>query len=123
MFVQGKGNSIVLGKILQEMYAKESFLDYLQKYNALAEDIGSSKVKLACRWVVWNSALGEELGDCMISGTSNAMQLQGVIDEIEKGPLEDGVVEKLEKMWKGIEDDASGDNFSTFKRLQKAGVL
>ncbi|TVY33895.1 Oxidoreductase [Lachnellula subtilissima] len=122
----GVGNfdpSTVLGKILQDMYATDSLLEYLQRYGELAEEIGSSRVGLACRWVVWNSALREDLGDCMISGASRAKQLQDVIDEIEKGPLEDSVVERLEKMWKDIEDDAPGDNFSTFRRLQKAGVL
>ncbi|TVY92166.1 Oxidoreductase [Lachnellula willkommii] len=122
----GVGNfdpSTVLGKILQDMYATDSLLDYLQKFGELAEEIGSSKVGLACRWVVWNSALREDLGDCMVSGASRAKQLQDVLDEIEKGPLEDSVVERLEKMWKDIEADAPGDNFSTFRRLQKAGVL
>ncbi|TVY51230.1 Oxidoreductase sirO [Lachnellula cervina] len=122
----GVGNfdpSTVLGKILQDMYATDSLLDYLEKFSALAEEIGSSKVGLACWWVVWNSALREDLGDCMVSGASRAKQIQDVIDEIEKGPLEDSVVERLEKMWKDIEAVAPGDNFSTFRRLQKAGVL
>ncbi|TVY38375.1 Oxidoreductase [Lachnellula occidentalis] len=122
----GVGNfdpSTVLGKILQQMYGTDSLLEYLQRYSELAEEIGSSRVGLACRWVVWNSALREDLGDCMVSGASRAKQLQDVIDEIEKGPLEDSVVERLEKMWKDIEDDAPGDNFTTFRRLQKAGVL
>jgi aryl-alcohol dehydrogenase-like predicted oxidoreductase len=122
----GKGTfnpSTTFGKILQEMYNKESFLDYLQKYNELADQIGSSKVGLACRWVVWNSALKPDFGDCMIPGASSGKQLQDQIDEISKGPLEDWVVERLEEMWKGIEDDAPGDNFSTFKKLRDAGML
>lgn len=105
------------------MYGKESFLDYLQKYNELAAKIGCSKVGLACRWVVWDSALRVELGDSFIPGASTAKQLQEVIDEIEKGPLDDWVVGKLEDMWKDVEDDASTDNFSTFKRLREAGML
>lgn len=59
----------------------------------------------------------------MVSGASRANQIQDVIDEIEEGPLEDSVVERLERMWKDIEAVSPGDNFSTFRRLQKAGVL
>ncbi|TVY56825.1 Oxidoreductase sirO, partial [Lachnellula suecica] len=83
----GKGTfdrSTILGKILQDMFGGESFLDFLQKYNELAEEIGSSKVGLALRWVVWNSFLRAELGDCVIPGASSGKQLQDLLDEIEK---------------------------------------
>ena len=122
----GLGNyesSTVLGKILQHMYGKESYLKYLEEYGKLAKESGNTKVGLAYRWVVWNSLLGEEKGDCVILGASSARQLRETVKEIEKGPLEPWVLEKLGTMFKSIENDDPGDNFKTFKKLRAEGVL
>jgi aryl-alcohol dehydrogenase-like predicted oxidoreductase len=104
------------------MYGKESYLKYLEEYARLAEESGNSKAGLAYRWVVWNSVLGEE-GDCVVLGASSAGQLRETVREIEKGPLEPWVLEKLNAMFKGIENDDPGDNFTTFKKLRAEGVL
>lgn len=105
------------------MYGSESFLRYVEEYGKLAEESGNSKAGLAYRWVVWNGVLGEVEGDCVILGASSAKQLKQTISEIERGPLEAWVMERLDEMFKGIENDDPGDNFTTFKRLKAAGAL
>jgi aflatoxin B1 aldehyde reductase len=45
------------------------------------------------------------------------------VREIQKGPLEGWVVERLEAMWRSIKADAPGNNFETYKKLSKAGLL
>ncbi len=122
----GKGNfdpSTVLGKILHEMYCKLSYLEYLKEYNVLAKEAGSKQAGLAYRWIAWHSELDAEKGDAMVLGASGANQLEEIIGEINKGPLEVWVVERLERMWKFIEKDAPGDNFGTFKKLTKLWLL
>jgi len=69
--------------------------------------------------VVWNSALGEE-GDCVVMGATNVSQLEETLMEIERGPLEGLAVKRLDEMWKGIEADAPGNNYSTYKKLREA---
>jgi len=112
----------MLGKILQNMYGKRSFLRYLEEYAKLAEESGNTTSGLAYRWAVWNSALGEN-GDCAILGASSPAQLRETIDEIDKGPLEPWVLERLETMFEGIKNEDPGHNFATFKKLKAAGEL
>lgn len=120
----GRGNydpNFVLGKILGKMYGKDEFFKYLEEYEKLANESGNSKIGLAHRWIVWSSTLGE--GDCVILGARTAGQLRETISEIEKGPLENLILEKLEIMFKWIENDDPGNNFSTFKKLKATGEL
>ncbi|KAF8861786.1 Aldo/keto reductase [Acephala macrosclerotiorum] len=123
---EGKGlfnPSTVLGKILHDMYGKPSYLKFLEEYRKLCEEMGESPAGLAYRWMVWNSALRVEEGDVVVLGVSSAGQLENTILEVEKGRLDGIVVERLNEMWKEIEKDAPGDNFGTYKRLLKAGIL
>ena len=105
------------------MYCKPSYLEYLREYKVLAKEAGLKQAGLAYRWMAWHSELDVENGDAMVLGASSAKQLEETIKEIKKGPLETWVVEKLERMWKLIEKDAPGDNFGTFKKLTKLGLL
>jgi aflatoxin B1 aldehyde reductase len=72
---------------------------------------------------VWNSALKAGSDDCVILGASSTKQLKDTIVEIEKGPLEEWVLERLEKMWKTVEKDAPQDNDATYNKLIAAGGL
>lgn len=122
----GIGNfnpNTVLGKILHEMYGKPSFLKALEEYGRLAEEAGTSKAGLALRWVVWNSELDVERGDMVVLGASSGRQLRETVSEIGKGPLEGWVVERLDDLWRSVEADAPGNNFETFTKLTKAGLL
>ncbi|KUJ06949.1 Aldo/keto reductase [Mollisia scopiformis] len=115
--------STVLGKILHEIYGKPNFLQFLEEYRALCEEMGERPAGVAYRWVVWNSGLDVERGDQVVVGASGARQLEETILEIRKGKLEGWVCERLDAMWKKVEAEAPGDNFTTFKKLMDAGLL
>jgi aryl-alcohol dehydrogenase-like predicted oxidoreductase len=105
------------------MCGKPSYLKALEEFGKLAEEAGTSKAGLACRWVAWNSFLEAEKGDMVVLGASSGRQLSETVREIQKGPLEGWVVERLEAMWRSIEVDAPGNNFETYTKLSKAGLL
>ncbi|KAH8679088.1 NADP-dependent oxidoreductase domain-containing protein [Tricladium varicosporioides] len=114
----------ILGKILHEKYGKPPFLEFLKKYANLVEELGDGgRAGLAYRWICWHSELDGEKGDGIVIGVSSAVQLEQTVEEVEKGPLPEWVVERLESMWKEVEGLASGDNFSTYKKLKDAGLL
>lgn len=115
--------STVLGKILQDMYGKPVYLEFLDEYAKLAKESGNSPAGMAYRWVVWNSALKPELGDAVILGATSATQLRNTAEEIEKGPLEAWVVDKLDELWGTVENDAPQDNFNTYKKLAASGGI
>jgi len=105
------------------MYDKPSYLAALEEFGKLAEEAGTTKAGLAYRWVVWNSFLDPEKGDAVVLGASSGKQLTETVSEIEKGPLEGWVVQRLEKLWRSLEADAPRNNFETFTKLTKAGLL
>ncbi|KAG0653032.1 Sirodesmin biosynthesis O [Hyphodiscus hymeniophilus] len=122
----GVGNfnhSTVLGKILQDMYGKPVYLEFLDGYAKLAEENGISKAGMAYRWVVWNSALKPALGDCVVLGASSAKQMKNTVEEIDKGPLGQKIVSRLDRLWQSVENDAPQDNFATYKKLAASGAL
>lgn len=97
---------IIYGSILQKLYNKPLLLDFLRQFGELSEESGVSKLGLAYRWMRYHSALRGELGDTIIFGASKEQQVEETLTEIEKGPLEDWVAKRLDKMWKPIEKDA-----------------
>ncbi|KAH7410978.1 NADP-dependent oxidoreductase domain-containing protein [Cadophora sp. MPI-SDFR-AT-0126] len=124
----GEGNfnrGTVLGKILQSMYGGERYLEFLERFGALVEEmgVGETRVGVAYRWVVWHGGLDGEKGDQVVVGASSAKQLRETVKEIEKGPLEEWVIRRLDEMWKDVEDEAPENNFVTFAKLVKAGEL
>ena len=92
-------------------------MELLRKFHELSEETGISKGGLAGRWVRWHSVLGKE--DSLIIGASSVEQLEGMVQELEKGPLEMRVVERIEEMWDGVKDVAPTDNFADFLKLAK----
>jgi aflatoxin B1 aldehyde reductase len=67
--------------------------------------------------------LETEKGDMVVLGARSGKQLSETVREIQKGPLEGWVVERLEAMWRSIKADAPGNNFETYTKLSKAGLL
>ena len=105
------------------MYGKPSYLEALEEFGKLADEAGTTKAGLAYRWEVWNSFLDPEKGDAVVLGASSGEQLNETLKQIEKGPLKGWVVQRLEELWRSIEADAPGNNFETFTKLTKAGLL
>ena len=105
------------------MYGKPSYLEALEEFGKLADEAGTTKAGLAYRWEVWNGFLDPEKGDAVVLGASSGEQLNETLKQIEKGPLKGWVVQRLEELWRSIEADAPGNNFETFTKLTKAGLL
>ncbi|UKZ78632.1 hypothetical protein TrVFT333_006378 [Trichoderma virens FT-333] len=116
----GKGNwdpNTITGKIFRDLYYKPSYLKMLEEFGKLSSETGVSRSGLAYRWVRYHSALKSELGDEMILGSVTAQQLEEALAELDKGPLEASVVEKLEGLWQLIKDDAPIDNLISVRKV------
>ena len=62
----------------------------------------------ALRWLNWHSLLEPERGDAIIIGASSVKQIEENLENLEKGPLPDGVVGAIGEAWKIV----GGDNFT-----------
>ncbi|KAL3422930.1 aldehyde reductase [Phlyctema vagabunda] len=108
--------STLMGKFHRELFYRPSYLKLLEEFGKLSEQSGVSRVGLAYRWVAYHSVLKQELGDEMILGASSGKQFQQTVEEIEKGPLEHWVAEKIEELWDLVKDDPV-DNVKAFKAV------
>lgn len=90
----------------REMYAdKESLLTALEEWCVLAREVGMSQAELAYRWITWHSALKSENGDGLVVGARTAAQLEETLTNIEKGPLQASLVERIEKVWDPVKGE------------------
>lgn len=103
------------GMVNRHLYYKPSYLNVLRVYGKLSEESGVSKAGLAYRWVRYHSALKGELGDAMIIGANSAKQFRETVEEIEKGPLEQWVAERIDALWESVKDDAPIDNLRAIR--------
>jgi aflatoxin B1 aldehyde reductase len=112
--LDGKGRfdkSTPIGEMYSNLYARESYLSALEKWDQAARDEGVTKAELAYRWVKYNSPLKKEHGDAIIIGASSLQQLQETLDAVKKGPLSDKAVKAIDDIWETIKHEAPLDNY------------
>ena len=100
------------------MYGKESLYQALDEWAEIANDAGISKAALAYRWIAYHSALKRENGDAIILGASKVGQLEESLEAIERGPLDEKTVERVDAIWSKVEHEAPLDNYNSFASLQ-----
>lgn len=106
------------GAINRYMYYKPEYFKMLEAFGKLADESGISKIGLAYRWVRYHSALDGSRGDEMIIGASTAAQFRETVAEVQKGPLEDWVVERLDECWQMVKDVAPLNGMEAAKQVQ-----
>lgn len=117
---QGKGNwdpNTVFGKLFRDLYLKPSYMNLLRELGSLSETSNVSRSGLAHRWVRYHSALSPELGDGVLIGAVTAEQLEQTVAELEKGPLPDWVVKRIDELWEGVRDDSPVSNLASFRKI------
>ncbi|KAK2068943.1 hypothetical protein P8C59_003557 [Phyllachora maydis] len=95
------------GKLYRARYFKDSTFQALQLVEAATEKQGLSMIETALRWVVHHSKLNVVDGnDGIIIGVSSKAQLEANLNQLEKGPLPDEVVQVLDEAWQVVKADA-----------------
>ncbi|KAH8897515.1 Aldo/keto reductase [Thozetella sp. PMI_491] len=110
----------LVGQMYRAIYFKPSYMRMLEEFGKLSEKSGVSRVGLAYRWVCYHSTLNGALGDEMIVGAASAEQLEETLVELEKGGLEDWVVQRIDELWDMVKDDAERDNLRALRKLLAA---
>ncbi|KAL3477173.1 NADP-dependent oxidoreductase domain-containing protein [Aspergillus californicus] len=110
---QGRWDSTTpTGGIYNALYSKPAMLEGLKLWGEIAAEAGIPKAELAYRWVASHSVLDGGLGDGLIFGSRNSKQLQSTLEGLKKGPLPGDVVERIERVWEIVKDEAPVDNFN-----------
>ncbi|KAK6070516.1 aflatoxin b1 aldehyde reductase member 2 [Seiridium cupressi] len=89
------------GAHYRSRYFKDSTFNALRTIEeAVSKHEGLTLIETALRWTVHHSGLKIKDGnDGVIIGISSLQQLDGNLDNLEKGPLPDDVVEAIDKAW------------------------
>lgn len=108
------GKDPAIATMYTTLYGKESLYQALDEWGVIAQDAKISKAALAYRWIAFHSALKAENGDAIIVGASKVEQLEETLVAFEAGPLEGGIAERANAIWKKVEDEAPLDNYHSF---------
>jgi aryl-alcohol dehydrogenase-like predicted oxidoreductase len=99
------------GQLYHSLYSKSTLLDGLDEWHAIAAEEGISPAALAYRWVGYNSPLKPENGDALIFGASKVEQLEDTLQSLQKGPLSEKAVKRIDELWAKIANEAPLDNY------------
>ncbi|KAM0250731.1 hypothetical protein ACHAQJ_008486 [Trichoderma viride] len=88
------------GNISRNRYFRDSTFESLRIVEEAASKAGLTLIEVAMRWIVHHSALKIKDGnDGIIVGVSSIEQLENNLDNFEKGPLPEAVVQALDEAW------------------------
>ncbi|KAH7407320.1 NADP-dependent oxidoreductase domain-containing protein [Cadophora sp. MPI-SDFR-AT-0126] len=113
------GKDSPIGDMYSKMYTKDSMLNALDEWEAIAKDADIPKASLAYRWIAYHSALKAAEGDAIIIGASRPSQVEDTCSYIEQGPLDAKIAERASALWKNIEKDAPIDNWNSHASLKE----
>lgn len=95
------------GANYRKRYFRDSTFRALQLVESAAEKHGLTLIETALRWTVHHSALRIKDGnDGIIIGVSSVAQLENNLDNLEKGPLPEEVVQALDEAWQVSKADS-----------------
>lgn len=88
------------GAMYRDRYFRDDNFEALKVIQPVADKLGLTLLEIAFRWLVHHSKLKVKDGnDGVVIGISSLAQLKSNLDNLEKGPLPDEVVEILNKAW------------------------
>jgi aflatoxin B1 aldehyde reductase len=90
---------IFQGNLHRGRYWNDTYFDALDILKEAAEKHKLTLAEVSMRWLVHHSSLSKEKGDAIIVGASSVKHLVENLDDLEKGPLPEDVVEAVDRAW------------------------
>ena len=87
------------GRLHQGRYVNDLYFDALDILHPVFEKHGLTDTECALRWLSHHSLMTREKGDKIIVGASSVQQLEENLEDLEKGPLPEEVVEVIDSAW------------------------
>ncbi|KAI9167781.1 Aflatoxin B1 aldehyde reductase member 2 [Paramyrothecium foliicola] len=96
------------GDAYRKRYFRESTFKALQVIEQAVDKHGLTMIETALRWTVHHSDLRIKDGnDGILIGVSSVAQLENNLDNLEKGPLPEEVVQALDQAWQVSKADST----------------
>ena len=90
----------------RERYWKQDYFSVLEAFSAACADAGIEPAAAALRWLAHHSQLDATKGDGVILGASRIEQLEENLAAMEQPPLDDAIVEVLDRGWEVTRPDS-----------------
>ncbi|THU83613.1 Aldo/keto reductase [Dendrothele bispora CBS 962.96] len=87
------------GKAYRKRYWNDAYFTALASIQAVAEKHNLTLTEIALRWVSHHSALKREYGDAVIIGASSVKHIEENMNDLDKGPLPNEVIEAVDAAW------------------------
>ena len=89
----------------RQRYWNEQYFKALEIVEKAAKEAGLTLGECALRWMSHHSQMKKEHGDSVIIGASSVKHLEENLNDLEKGPLPDSIVEAMDQAWKTVAAD------------------
>ena len=114
---EGRFNPQHVANKFAKAYEKEALLRALDRWWEIAAEEGVSGYELAMRWMAFHSALDKEHGDGLMLGGQDHVQLQNSFEVLERGPLSDRAVRRMEEVREIAGDEAPTEDYEKMVKL------
>lgn len=98
------------GQLFRSLYSRKALLEALDVWVQISAEANIPRAELAYRRVTFHSLLGQ--GDPIVFSASSQQQFELTLAGINRGPLPLSVVEKIERVWELVKDEAPLDHFN-----------
>ncbi|KAJ3466378.1 hypothetical protein MRS44_007036 [Fusarium solani] len=105
--------STPMGRFNRDLFYKPTYMQLLHQFSRIAQECQESQSGLAYRWVRYHSVLDGNLGDSMILGAATCEQLNETLAELDKGPLEPYLVQRISDLWEIAKHEEPVDNLKS----------
>jgi aflatoxin B1 aldehyde reductase len=90
---------LLSGTVARGRYWNDAYFDALETIHSTATKHALTDAEIALRWLKYHSKLSQDLGDAIIVGASRVSHLDSNLEDLEKGPLPEEVVEAVVEAW------------------------
>ncbi|THU80203.1 Aldo/keto reductase [Dendrothele bispora CBS 962.96] len=87
------------GKNYRDRYWNDAYFTALSLIGTVAEKHQLTLTEIALRWLSHHSVLNRKYGDAIIIGASNVQHMEENMNDLDKGPLPNEVVEVIDEAW------------------------
>ncbi|KAI0551206.1 Aldo/keto reductase [Xylaria curta] len=103
---EGRFSKGPMSQFTRGRYFREGIVEGARIIREAAEKKGLAPLEVALRWVKYHSLLSAGKGDGIVLGFSKLEQLKENLDALEKGPLDDELLEAIDAAWRVARMDA-----------------
>ncbi|TFK47309.1 Aldo/keto reductase [Heliocybe sulcata] len=88
-----------IGKMYRARYFNDAYFTALNSIKNIGDKHGLTMAEIALRWILHHSLLRREHGDAILIGASSVKHVQQNLEDLEKDPLPEEIVQVLNEAW------------------------